>query len=196
MKAWPKLCASVLGGAFFLTLVASPCSRVSLAQQEEAAPPSYPHEDNFVLPRRTTEESSESVFKLSDGDVIRVKRRPTRWRPTRTESELPPMKIRFVLDTAPQVKWWKGLTVYQNELPTRYNPRGVWLKLGHVFVEDRYSHGRSLEIHVNQLRGGVVLVFEKAKAFGAHTPMHGMLLTEAEGHLAGETIYFTWEKDQ
>ena len=195
MKPVRKLFALILGGAFCLALVVSPSPRAALAQQEEADPPPYPHEENFVLARRTSEERSETVFKLSDGDVIRVERRPTRWRPLRTEAELPPLNIKFVLHTSAEVKWWKGLTVYQNELPTASHPRGRWLKLAHVFVEDRYSRGRSVEIHVNQLRGGVVLVFEKAKAFGAHTPMHGMLLTEADGHLAGETITFFWEKD-
>jgi hypothetical protein len=51
------------------------------------------------------------------------------------------------------------------------------------------------DTHAGQLRGGAALVFEKAKAFGARTPMHGMLLAEADGHLAGEAITFAWEKD-
>ena len=191
----PAVLAAALAALALAVAAGAPAA--SGRQQEEASPPSYPHEGHFVLGRRTTEGRSESVFKLSDGDVIRVQRRPTRWRPLRTEGELPPLLIRFILDTAPDVTWWKGITVYQHELPSApHRPRGRWVKLGQLSLEGSTGNTSSLDIHVSQLRGGVALVFEKAKALGAHTPMHGMLLTEADGHLAGETIRFVWEKDR
>ena len=197
MRATPAAARMILAAAF--CLAAAACAPAARAQQyccEEADPPSYPHEPHFVLARRTSEQTSESSFKLSDGDVIRVRRRPTAWRPTRTESELPPLLIRFVLNTGPEVEWWKGLTVYRHESPGPQHPRGRWLKVRHVSVNHSNSYAGSVDVHVKDLRGGVVLVFEKAKALGAHTPMHGMLLTEADSHLAGETIYFEWQKDR
>lgn len=181
--------------AAVLSLSLAPAGRAEQYCCEEAEPPSYPREPQFVLAKRTSERSFESVFKLSDGDVFHVRRRPTAWRPTRTEGELPPLLIRFVLDRGPEAKWWKGLTVYRHEPPSPQHPRGRWLKVKHVSLESGSSYSGSVNIHVNDLRGGVILVFEKAKTFGAHTPMHGMLLTEADSHLAGETIYFKWVKD-
>ena len=162
---------------------------------KEADPPPYPHEPQFVLARRTSEQTFETVFKLSDGDVIRVTRRPTRWPTMRTEDELTPLWIRFVLSTGRDVSWWKGLTVYRHNPPTPRDPRGRWVGVGHVSLDRSNAYGGFVDIQVKDLRGGVILVFEKAKALGAHTPMHGMLLTEADAHLAGETIYFQWEKD-
>lgn len=181
-----------------LAPAAHPLAPAPRAQQyccEEAEPPAYPHEPQFVLAPRTSERLFESDFKLSDGDLFRVQRRPTQWLPTRTEGELPPLLIRFVLGKGEEVKWWKGLTVYRHELPSTQHPRGRWLRVRQVSVEGVGNYGGQVDVHVNDLRGGVVLVFEKAKFLGAHTPMHGMLLTEADSHLAGETIYFNWVKD-
>jgi hypothetical protein len=94
------------------------------------------------------------------------------------------------------VKWWKGITVYKNELPTPDRPNGRWVRLGQVSISDnRHGSDMYLEVPMDKLRGGVVLVFEKAKALGAHTPVHGMLLTEANDDLAGQKITFTWDKD-
>ena len=161
---------------------------------EEAAPPAYPRED-FRLGTYGTESDRKREFKLSDGDVIRVERRPTHWLPERTEGELPPLMVRIRLDTPHEVTWWKGITIYKNELPSAEHPRGRWLKLAQLSLEGKYDNQPSYEFHVSQLRGGIVLVFEKAKAFGAHTPMHGLLLDETNGDLAGQIVTFVWERD-
>ena len=164
-------------------------------QNEEAVPPAYPREDNFRLGRYGTASDRKRVFQLSDGDVIRIDRRPTRWLPERTGGELPPLLIRFRLDTLHEVTWWKGITIYKNELPSAEHPRGRWLKLAHLSLEGKYDNAPSFDLHVSQLRGGVVRVFEKAKALGAHTPVHGLLLDETNDDLAGQLVTFVWEKD-
>jgi hypothetical protein len=164
-------------------------------QYQEAAPPSYPREDNFFLGRYGTASGRQSVFKLSDGDEILIERQPRAWASARSTGQPSPWFI-LELRTSRRVKWWKAITVYKNELPTPEHPQGRWLRLGHVSVTDNMTSVESyLEVSMGQLRGGLVLVFEKAKAFGAHTPVHGMLLTEANDDLAGQRLIFTWDKD-
>ena len=195
MKAARTFPRWILAAACCLTFAASARAQdTHIYQNEEAAPPAYPREDNFRLGRYGTESDRKREFKLSDGDVIRVERRPTRWRPEHTD-DLPPLLVEIRLDTPHEVTWWKGITIYKNELPSAEHPRGRWLKLAHLSLEGTYDNEPSYRFHVSQLRGGIVLVFEKAKAFGAHTPMHGLLLDETNGDLAGQTVTFVWEKD-
>jgi hypothetical protein len=188
----PVILASV---AFCLALPATPRVLATRAQQyEEAAPPSYPKEDNFFLGRYGMASGRQTVFKLSDGDEILLERQVRAWaaRPTGQPSPWFVLELR----TSRRVKWWKAITVYKNELPTPEHPKGRWLRLGHVSVTDNMTSVESyLNVSMSQLRGGLVLVFEKAKAFGAHTPVHGMLLTEANDDLAGQRLIFTWDKD-
>jgi len=182
--------------ALCLALAAtSPLLATRAQQYEEAAPPSYPKEDNFSLGRYGTASGRQSVFKLSDGDEIRIERQPWAWGSVRPNGQPSPW---FVLElrTSRRVKWWKAITVYKNELPTMEHPKGRWVRLGHVSVADNMTSVESyLDVSMSQLRGGLVLVFEKAKALGVHTPVHGMLLTEANGDLAGQRLIFTWDKD-
>jgi hypothetical protein len=191
-----KIARAILAfAALSLALAATPCVLATRAQQyEEAAPPSYPREDNFFLGRYGAESGRQSVFKLSDGDEILLERQARAWavRPTGQPSPWFVLELR----TSRRVKWWKAITVYKNELPTPEHPKGRWVRLGHVSVTDNMTTVESyLNMSMGQLRGGLVLVFEKAKAFGVHTPVHGMLLTEANYDLAGQRLIFTWDKD-
>ncbi|MFL6231041.1 MAG: hypothetical protein ACJ741_19875 [Pyrinomonadaceae bacterium] len=196
MRTFPRW---ILAAAFCLMLAASARaqeseSRVLYFNNEEAAPPAYPREDSFRLGRYGTESDRKREFKLSDGDVIRVERRPMNPRSERTH-EAPSPWVEIVLDTPHEVTWWKGITIYKNELPSAEHPRGRWLKLAQLNLAGRFDNTPIYQLPASQLRGGIVLVFEKAKALGVHTPMHGLLLDETNDDLTGQIITFVWEKD-
>lgn len=178
----------LLASALCLTLLAAPSSTLTTAlAQDEVSLPSFPREDNFYLGRFGTEDGRQSVFRLSDGDHIWLTRQP---------DKVPRTKFEIVLaNNPPQVTWWKGITVYK-ALPRGRAGGGGWVKLGHIFTQDNDRGSRSMTIAMDQLPGGVVLVFEKAKAFGAHTPMHGIHLNETQDDLAGQRIIFRWAKDK
>ena len=188
MKATSTIARMILAPALCLTLLVVPSSIVTTSHaQEEVSLPSFPREDNFYLGRYGTEDGRQSVFRLTDGDNIWLTRQP---------NKVPRTKFEIVLIASnPPVSWWKGITVYKGLLEGRRRGGG-WVKLGHISTEGRDSGPKSMTIAMDQLPGGVVLVFEKAKAFGVHTPMHGLFLNETQDDLAGQRIIFRWATDR
>ena len=173
--------------ALCLALAALPAAPAARAQQE-ASMPSFTQENRLHLDRYTGAWGSGNIvtqrFHLSDGDDIIVSRKPNAVARDRVE---------FVLETGPRVTWWKGISLYKND---ERNGRAVTYRLGHVQTQDDDRGPKTLTLRMDQLPWGVVLSFEKAKAFGAHTPMYGLELFETDDDLAGQRITFRWEKDR
>jgi len=157
------------------------------AQREERMPP-FTQENMIYLNRYTGEWSRGNIttqrFRLSDGDDIIVSRQP---------NAVPRDSVEFVLETGPRVTWWKGLSLYKNDLR---NGKVVTFKLDHVQTQDNDHGPKTLRLRMDQLPWGVVISFEKAKAFGAHTPMYGLHFFETDDDIAGQRITFRWEKDR
>jgi len=170
--------------AVCLTLAAPPATRA----QQEVTLPSFTQENTIYLNRYTGEWGRGRIttqrFQLSDGDDIIVSRQP---------NAVARGGVEFVLLTGPRVTWWKGLTLYKNDVR---NGKVITFKLDHVQTQDNDHGPKTLRLRMDQLPWGVVLSFEKAKAFGAHTPMYGLLFFETDDDIAGQRITFRWEKDR
>ena len=91
--------------------------------------------------------------------------------------------------------WWKGITAFKNA-PLRRpgSPRENWVRLAHVDTQDDDHGPDKMLLNVNDLRDGLKLSFEKAKAFGAHTPMYTFNVPNPRS-LGGHRLTFTWERD-
>jgi hypothetical protein len=177
----------LLACAAGLALAALPGAPAASAQREEKVP-SFTQENMLSLDRYTGEHGPGNIvtqrFRLSDGDDIIVSRRP---------GAVPRDRVEFVLEAGPRVTWWKGVTLYKND---ERGGRAVTYRLDHVHTQDDDRGPKTLSLRMDQLPWGVVLSFEKAKAFGAHTPMYGLFLFETQDDLAGQRITFRWEKDR
>jgi hypothetical protein len=188
MKATPNIARTILASAALCLLLAAAPRLPSARAQQEVSMPSFTRENRIYLNRYTGEWGRGSVvtqrFRLSDGDEIIVSRRP---------DAVPRDRVEFVLETGPRVTWWKGISIYKNE---ERSGRAVTYKLAHVKTQDDDRGPKTLQLRMDQLPWGVVLSFEKAKAFGAHTPMYGLHLFETDDDLAGQRITFRWEKDR
>lgn len=120
---------------------------------------------------------------LSDGDAIHVSRR---------RDAVGRDKVEIVLETGPRVSWWKGITLYRK---IASGPgAGKWRRVQHVFTQDENRRSAVITVNVSEL-GGTALSLEKAKAFGAHTPIYVIHLDGQRDDLAGQRITFRWEKD-
>ena len=187
MKATATIARMILASAALCLALAGPPGVPPARAQQEASMPSFARENRIYLDRYTGEWGRGSIvtqrFRLSDGDDIIVSRKP---------NAVPRDRVEFVLETGPRVTWWKGITLYKND---ERNGRAVTYKLGHVQTQDDDHGPKTLSLRMDQLPWGVVLSFEKAKAFGAHTPMYGLHLFETDDDLAGQRITFRWEKD-
>jgi len=120
---------------------------------------------------------------LSDRDVIHV---------SRNRNAVSRDRLEIVLESGSLVTWWKGITLYKKISSGR--DAGKWRRLQHVFTENRTHRSAVISVDVNQL-GGTALSLEKAKAFGAHTPMYVIYLDDRRDDLGGQRITFLWEKD-
>lgn len=176
-----------------LTLAASPAV---LAQRPADRGPQLKWE-HF---RRNAGDSPER-YRLSDDDIIRIKVE---------ERAVPKDEVEFVLVSDLNVTWWKGLEVIyyapprpglRFTLPWEDPQRAI---LNSLYTQD-VDHGpKSMRVRTSALKERPhALVFLKAKAFGAHTPMYFFQLYQptAEGwqpdttKLGGRRITFIWEKD-
>ena len=122
--------------------------------------------------------------RLSDGDVIHVSRR---------RDAVAADRLEIVLEAGSLVTWWKGITLYK-KIATGPDA-GKWRRVQHVSTQDRRRRSVAISVDVREL-GGTALSLEKAKAFGAHTPMYVIHLDDRRDDLGGQRITFTWEKDR
>ena len=104
-------------------------------------------------------------------------------------------QVEIVLVSGSNVTWWKGITAFKNA-PLRRpgSPRENWVRLAHVDTQDDDHGPDKMVLNVDDLRDGLKLSFEKAKAFGAHTPMYFFNVPNPQ-QLGGSRITFTWERD-
>src|SRR5215213_1143083 len=146
-------------------------------QQREESLPDFASQNLIRLDRYTGEWGLSNLvtqrLSLSDGDKLIVSRKP---------NAVPHDRVEFVLETGPRVMWWKGISLYKHE---ERGGKLVTYKLNHVHTQDADHGPKSLILRMDQLPWGVVVSFEKAKAFGAHRPMYGLFLYETDDDLAG-----------
>jgi hypothetical protein len=177
-----------------------------------AAWPTPPAKATAQEPRETDQQLVSASFmregndfdryRLSDRDVIRITEyagalaRPSNPRGgVRITSDVPNDKVEIVLVSGQNVTWWKGITAFKNA-PLRRpgSPRENWVRLAHVDTQDDDHGPDKMLLNVADLRDGLKLSFEKAKAFGAHTPMYTFNVPNPQ-QLGGARITFTWERD-
>lgn len=125
-------------------------------------------------------------FCLKDNDVIHLKMEKV--------SGLKD-KVEIVLKSSSNVTWWKGITVFKGLRDVSDRQREV--RLNHIDTQDDDHGPESVIINVSDLGDVSFLTFEKAKAFGAHTPMYRFDLKGKEKNFkyAGYRLTFTWERD-
>lgn len=124
-------------------------------------------------------------FRLKDNDVIHLKMEKVQGLKD---------KVEIVLNSSSNVTWWKGITVFKGL--TDVSDRRREVRFRHIDTQDD-DHGDSVIMNVSDLGNFSYLTFEKAKAFGAHTPMYRFDLKGKEKNFkyAGMRLTFTWERD-
>lgn len=125
-------------------------------------------------------------FRMKDNDVIHLKM-----------EKVPELKdkVEIILNSSSNVTWWKGITVFKNLMDV--SNRNTEVRFRHIDTQDN-DHSDSVTMNVNDLGDASFLTFEKAKAFGAHTPMYQLDLKKKNDKsfkYAGMRLTFTWERD-
>jgi hypothetical protein len=166
----------------------------------------------MLLPLMTTTTNAQSIelteakfrrdnqdldrFRLGDNDVIHLKMEKVR--------DLKD-KVEIVLISSSNVTWWKGITIFKGIKRGRI--ADVWgggeiadkmVRFNHIDTHDDEHGPDSMTLNVSDLGDYSYLTFEKAKAFGAHTPMYKFYLkkrNDKEFKYAGYRLTFTWERD-
>jgi hypothetical protein len=149
-------------------------------------------------------------YRLSDRDVIKVGVTYSFWVDERNKAvswavrersfpgeshDVPLDKVEIVLVSGQGVTWWKGITAFKNAPLRRPGAaRENWVRLEHIATQDDEHGPKSMLLTAADLRDGLKLSFEKAKAFGAHTPMYTFNVPNLT-RLGGHRITFTWERD-
>ncbi|HEU4767171.1 MAG TPA: hypothetical protein VFS77_07340, partial [Pyrinomonadaceae bacterium] len=111
------------------------------------------------------------------------------------ENCVPSDEVQIVLVSGQSVTWWKGITAFKNApLRRRTTPRVNWVRLNHLATQDDDHGPKTMTLKVHDLRSGFMLSFEKAKAFGVHTPMYEFQVPNPSSY-GGQRIIFTWERD-
>jgi hypothetical protein len=110
---------------------------------------------------------------LPDGDEIWV----------HEEGGLPGDRVEIVLTSGPNVRWWKGIEVWDAARDTI---------IGSLSTQDDDHGPKSMVFRVDQLRDAY-LVFLKAKFLGIHTAMYE--LQERLGTQGGKRLSFLWDRD-
>lgn len=125
-------------------------------------------------------------FRLQDNDVIHLKIEKV---------DGLKGKIEIVLKSSSNVTWWKGITVFKTVRDV--SDRTTEVRLNHIDTQDNDHGPESITINQSDLGNSAWLTFEKAKAFGVHTPMYRFPLGVKNGvsRYAGLRLTFTWERD-
>ena len=155
--------------------------------------------------RRSASDPAES-YRLYDKDIIMIKTE---------ERAVPKDEVEFVMESGLNVTWWKGIEIVYWS-PERPGPLPIsfilpWdaptrAILNSLYTQDADHGPKSMRVKLNALDARPhTLVFLKAKAFGAHTPMYYLPLYQRTrtspywkadtARLAGKRISFTWEAD-
>jgi hypothetical protein len=125
-------------------------------------------------------------FRLEDNDVIHLQIE---------KADNLRGKIEIVLKSSSNVTWWKGITVFKSlrDVSNRTNE----VRLNHIATQDNDHGPKSIVLNVSDLGDSAWLTFEKAKAFGAHTPMYKFSLgvKNKASRYSGLRLTFTWERD-
>ena len=186
-------------------LAAWPTPRAKATAQEQRETDQQLVWDSFLRESRDPDR-----YRLSDRDVIRAQVIHSFWVGTSDMAvdwavsghsfpgathEVPRDKVEVVLVSSQNVTWWKGITAFKNAPLRRPGaPKENWVRIGHVDTQDDDHGPDSMLLNVADLRDGLMLSFEKAKAFGAHTPMYSFKVPNTS-KLGGHRLIFTWERD-
>lgn len=174
-KVWLPIIATI---AFALAAWPAPPAKATAQERSET-------DRQLVWASFMREGDDFDRYRLSDRDVIRV---------TVQRNAVASDTVQIVLKTGQNVTWWKGITAFKNA-PLRRpgSPRSNWVRLANIDTQDD-DHVDEAPLRVIDLRDGLLLSFEKAKAFGAHTPMYTFNVPNPRS-LGGQRITFTWERD-
>jgi hypothetical protein len=177
---------------------------IALALVASVAPPSEARgpqetERQLVWESFMSEGGDFDRYRLSDRDVIKkeitignVSYRRGR---IQIDAVVPRDEVEIVLVSGQNITWWKGITAFKNAPLRRPNtPRENWVRLQHVATQDDEHGPTTMRLKVRDLRDGLMLSFEKAKAFGVHTPMYQFKVPNPSS-LGGLRLIFSWERD-
>ncbi len=168
-------------GFFALLTMLSPLMTTTANAQEITITEEKFRQDNQDLDR----------FRLKDNDVIHLKM-----------EKVPALKnkVEIVLISSSNVTWWKGITIFKGirtgKALLEFTDKIV--RFNHIDTHDDEHGPDSMTLNVSDLGDYSYLSFEKAKAFGAHTPMYKFHLkkrNDKEFKYAGHRLTFTWERD-
>lgn len=189
MKMINKLLGSIGTVGFFAVLtIMSPLAATSVNAQ--GATWAKLEEKNF---RRDGDDPDRFVIKdhvknAQDDDVIHLK-----------IEKVPALKdkVEIVLAASSNVRWWKGITIFKGIAAPQAAYGVRYVRFKHIDTQDDDKSESSGVIRVSDLGDSSRLVFEKAKAFGAHTEMYGFSLVDKDNKFkyAGMRLTFTWERD-
>ncbi|MER7504929.1 hypothetical protein AB0L05_36775 [Nonomuraea pusilla] len=93
-------------------------------------------------------------------------------------------EVQFVLHSAPQVTWWKEISVTDQ--------KGHVLRDQRDFTQDAKHDTRVLTLTRAEASACAYVWFSKAKTFGKHTPMYPVFVQASD---LGNRIDLTWVKD-
>lgn len=136
--------------------------------------------DRFVL---------SNTVKGADNDIIHLKM-----------EKVPELKnkVEIVLVSSSNVRWWKGITIFKGFRAPEADYGVKYVRFRHIDTQDDDHSESSMAINISDLGDFSYLTFEKAKAFGVHTPMYSFFLKkkgDKDFKYAGHRLTFTWERD-
>jgi hypothetical protein len=134
-------------------------------------PPLY---DNYVLdgPAGASWEAMLLGFKLPDGDIILA---------TIAYNAVGPSTVEFVLESAPQITWWKGIDVPDGQGTS-------WM-----IETENSKKSANVSLWANQVHNGQALTFHKAKFFGGHNIVYR--IGDLDRLPPGSRATFRWLQD-
>jgi len=97
--------------------------------------------------------------------------------------------VRFVLDTPPDISWWKAIRFAQ------YDPKDGKISYSEeIYTQDQIKTAKTSDLTLDQLQNGT-LEFKKAATFGVHTGFYLMDAEELKSIRDRSQVTFKWIKD-
>lgn len=132
-----------------------------------------------------------NTYRLSDGDVIMIT--------VEKDRGIAADQIEIVLNTDPNVTWWKSIIVKE---PTT-KPDGSYggdRTVNSISTQDDDHGPKAMRLNLAEVTDiGSMLVFAKGKFLGVHTEMYqydfGRDNPDYLDDLKGKRLIFTWQKD-